>query len=90
MVSKVMTTYSRCSKTSFSKRNSERKKKPSERDRRMLKPIITSKKRTTAAKGTAELCHQLDSPETENLRQNSISQATCNRCYSGVTLAKPG
>ncbi|GFX59694.1 hypothetical protein TNCV_1777341 [Trichonephila clavipes] len=46
--SKVMTAYTRRSKTSFSTRNSGRKKL-SERDRRVLKSIVTSKKRTAAS-----------------------------------------
>jgi transposase len=61
-VSKVMTAYTQRGKTSSAKRNSGRKEKLSERDRRVLKRIVRSKKKTTAAKVTAELNQHLDSP----------------------------
>ncbi|XP_042897250.1 uncharacterized protein [Parasteatoda tepidariorum] len=61
-VSKVMTAYTQRSKTSSAKQNSGRKEKLSERDRRVLKRIVMSKKKTTAAKMTAELNQHLDSP----------------------------
>nr|XP_021003059.2 uncharacterized protein LOC110282990 [Parasteatoda tepidariorum] len=61
-VSKVMTAYTQSGKTSSVKQNSGRKEKLSERDRRILKRIVMSKKKTTAAKVTSELNQHLDSP----------------------------
>ncbi|GFU05433.1 hypothetical protein TNCV_3290841 [Trichonephila clavipes] len=61
-VSKFMTAYTQCSKTNSSNQNSGRKEKLSERDRRVLKRIVTSKMLTTTAKVTAELYQHLDSP----------------------------
>ncbi|GFY27657.1 transposable element Tcb1 transposase [Trichonephila clavipes] len=61
-MSKVRTTYIQCSKTSLVKQNSERKEKLSERDRQVMKLIVTSKKQTTAAKVTTKLFQHLDSP----------------------------
>ncbi|GFU38837.1 hypothetical protein TNCV_3539721 [Trichonephila clavipes] len=48
-------------KTSLTKQKSVHKEKLSERDRRVLMRIVMSKKRTTAAKMTAELKEHLES-----------------------------
>ncbi|GFX91184.1 transposable element Tcb1 transposase [Trichonephila clavipes] len=61
-MSKVRSAHTQCSKTSLEEQNSERKEKLSERDRQVIKRIVTSKKQTTAAKVTAELYQHLDSP----------------------------
>ena len=50
-----MTTHTYHGKTSSAKRNSGRKQKLSERDRRTLQRIMTINHRSTAAKVTAEL-----------------------------------
>ncbi|GFV99709.1 hypothetical protein TNCV_5080691 [Trichonephila clavipes] len=59
-MSKAMTAYAHCSKTISAKKNNERKEKLSERDRRVLKRIATSKMLTTATKVSAGLYQQLD------------------------------
>ncbi|GFT48356.1 uncharacterized protein TNCV_4709011 [Trichonephila clavipes] len=61
-MSKVMTAYTQCNNTSLAKQNSERKEKLSERDRQVMKRIVTSKKQTTAANVSAELYQHQDSP----------------------------
>ena len=53
--SKVMTAYTNRGKTSSAKRNSGRKPKLSERDRRTLKRTVSKNERTAATKVTAEL-----------------------------------
>jgi transposase len=65
-VSKVMAAYTNHGKTSSAKRNSGRKPKLSERDRRTLKTNVSKNHRTTAAKVTAELnIHPEDSVSTK-------------------------
>ena len=54
-VSKVMMAYTNRGKTSSAKRNSGRKPKLSERDRRTLKRTVSKNERTAATKVTAEL-----------------------------------
>jgi len=85
-VSKVMTAYTQRGKTGSAKQNSRRKEKLSERDGRVLKRIVMSKKKTTAAKLTAELNQHLDSP---------VSTITVRRylhkedIYSRTAIPKP-
>ncbi|GFY36104.1 RNase H domain-containing protein [Trichonephila clavipes] len=59
-----MTAYTQRSRTSSAKHNIVRKEKLSERNRLVLKQIVTSKKRTTAEKVTTELYQHLVSPES--------------------------
>jgi hypothetical protein len=54
-VPKVMTSYTDHGKTSSVKRNSGRRPKLSERDRRTLKGIVSINHRTAAAQGAATL-----------------------------------
>lgn len=58
VVSMVMTAYTKQSKTSSAKSNSERKPKLTERDRQALKQNV-AKNKTTAAKVTSELITHL-------------------------------
>ncbi|GFW89930.1 hypothetical protein TNCV_864601 [Trichonephila clavipes] len=60
--SKITTAYTQSSKTRWTKQNGGQKVKLSERDRLVLKRILTSKKRKTTSKVIAELSRQLDSP----------------------------
>ena len=53
--SKVMTAYTVHGKTGSAKHNSGRKTKLQDRDRRALKRIVTTQKKTTAEKVTTEL-----------------------------------
>ncbi|GFV58927.1 hypothetical protein TNCV_1811761 [Trichonephila clavipes] len=57
--STVRTAYKQSSKTSSVKRNSGRKEKLFETERRVLKRIVISKSRTSAAKAAAELNQHL-------------------------------
>jgi hypothetical protein len=61
-VSKVTMENTAHGKTLSAKRNSGRKPKPSERDRRTLKSILSNNYRTTAAKVTADLIIHLEDP----------------------------
>lgn len=54
-VSTVMTAYTKYGKTSSVKRNSGRKSKLTERNRRTLRKIVAKQHKTTASKVTAEL-----------------------------------
>jgi hypothetical protein len=54
-VPKFVTAYTNQGKNSSAERNSDRQPKPSERDRHILKRIVSKNHRTTAAKVTAEL-----------------------------------
>ena len=54
-VSKVMTAFKSLGKALSAKRNTGRKPKLSERDRRILKGIVSKNHRTAAAKLTAEI-----------------------------------
>jgi len=59
-VSKVVTAYKIHGKTSSAARNSGRKPKLSEKDRRTLKRIVSKNHRTTAAKVRQELDRQIE------------------------------
>lgn len=61
-VSKFLQTYKRRSKTNLVRKNSARKGKLSEWDRRVLKRIAVSKKKTTVDEVTADLNQHLDFP----------------------------
>ena len=54
-VSRVMMTYTNHGRTSSANRNSGRRPKKSERDRRTLKGTVSINHRTAAAQGTATL-----------------------------------
>jgi len=67
-VSKVITTtHTYHGKTSSAKRNSGRKQKLSERDRRTLKRIVTINRSSAAAKVTAELTIYLKAVSTKTV-----------------------
>jgi hypothetical protein len=61
-VAKFMTSHTNNGKTSSAERNSDRKPKPSERDRRTWKRIVSKNHRSTAAKMITELNIQLKEP----------------------------
>lgn len=61
-VSKIMTAFTIEGKTSSAKCNSGRKCKLSDRDRRVLKRIVTANRKTTAVKLTAELNQHFQHP----------------------------
>jgi predicted transcriptional regulator len=61
-VSKVMTSYTNCRKTSSSKMNNGQKTKVSERDLCTLKKIVSESHRTTAAMVAAEFIIHCEDP----------------------------
>ena len=85
-VSKVMTAYTNHVKTSSAERNSDRKPKLCERDRRTLKRIMFKNQRTAATKVKAELnIHREDSVSTKTVRR----ELPRSKIHSRAAIAKP-
>jgi len=82
---KVTTAYTNHGKTSSADRNSSRKPKLSERDRRILKRSVSKNHRTTAAKVTAELNIQLE----DRFHKNSLTRASQINIHGRVAIVKP-
>jgi predicted transcriptional regulator len=83
-VSKFTMEYTTHGNTSATKRNSGRKSKPSERDRRTLKRIL-SNNYSTAAKETAELIIHLEDPVSTTVRRKLHK----SNIQGTATIAKP-
>ncbi|GFW22872.1 hypothetical protein TNCV_2380871 [Trichonephila clavipes] len=86
-VSKVMAAYTQRGKTCSANKNSGQKEKLNERDRRVLKQIVMSKKQITATKVTTDLNQWLVSMITvrRHLHKQNIyirAVTTCHRYYA--------
>lgn len=85
-VSMVMSAYQNHGKTSSDKSNSGRKKKLGDRDRRVLKRIVSKNHKTTAPKVTAELNQHLANPVSTKTVRRELHGAG----YHGrAAIAKP-
>jgi hypothetical protein len=85
-VSAVMTAYTRDGKTSSAKRNTGRKKKLGERDRRVLKRIVARNHKQTLAQITAEANRHLQDPVSSRTVQRELHAANIR---GRVAIRKP-
>jgi transposase len=86
VVFKVMTAYTNHGKTSSAERNSGRKPKLSERDRRKMKWFVSKNHRSTAAKVTAELNIHLEGPVSTKTTRRELQRSSI---HGRVAIAEP-
>lgn len=85
-VSTVITAYTKHGKTSSAKRNSGRKPKLTNRDRRTLKRIVARQHKTTAARVTAELNTHLSNTVSIKTVRRELHNANI---HGRAAIAKP-
>jgi len=85
-VSKVGTAYKIHGKASSAARNSDRKPKLSEKDRRPLKRIVSKNHRTTAAEVTAELDSQIEDTDCIKTARRELHKSYI---HGTAAFAKP-